>query len=324
MIKLTQIRNFYHTFGYLIISNSISDNAINLLRHKILNLALPFLDSDVNNRRVLNRNFIFHKVLESNTDVLDWFLNESYLKIAKFLLGENMALFNSDANIFLRGAKFHRDHASVLPSLKILSYLQNSESINNSGDLLVIPGSHHVTDQYSSYLTANSSWPSGQSFQENFNNISDNSLLPLSQRIFDGSQFPSHQIKVNKNDLIFFDNRLLHTTIDHFSPFVRMNFSVFFIANPIDINETFFIKNSPNSTVNNELDEFFDIISKHEDCRYHNNLSLDKYTSLLRNNLYFSKFGYTNEEPNIYPSGTSQLQSRNFHLRQFISQDLLF
>ena len=321
---LISIRNFYHTFGYITISNAISDDTLNLIKQKIINLATPYLKKDINNNHILDRNFIFHKVLETNTDLLDWFLKESYLKIGKFLLGDNMVFFNSDANIFLRGARFHRDHASILPSLKILSYLQDSENENGSGDLFLIPGSHLVSDQYSSYLTANSSWPIGDSFQSNFNNIIDNSLIKSNERIFDGSQFPAHQIKINKNDLIFFDNRILHTTVDHFKPFARLNFSVFFLANPIDFAQNKYINNFLNSKNSNELDDFFLEISKHENCSYHSNLNIPKYKSQLENNLYFSKYGFFEDSAKIFPSAQSQIDGQLFHTRNFIFKKDLF
>ena len=322
--SLQNLRNFYHTFGYIIISDAVSDDTLSLIKKKIINLATPHLKKDINNNHILDRNFIFHKVLETNTDLLDWFLNESYLQIGKFLLGENMVFFNSDANIFLRGARFHRDHASTLPSLKILSYLQDSEMENGSGDLYLIPGSHLVSDQFSSYLTANSSWPVGNSFQSNFNNIVDNSLIKSNERIFDGSQFPAHQIKINKNDLIFFDNRILHTTVDHFKPFARLNFSVFFLANPIDIPQNKYINSFLNIKNSNELDEFFLEISKHENCSYHSNLNIPKYKTQLENNLYFSKFGFSEDQAKIFPSAQSQIESQSFHSRNFISNKDLF
>lgn len=328
--NLNKIRNFYYTFGYLILADGISNAEIELLRNRVLSMSEKLLDKDSRNRPIVDKTIIMHKALEGDADTLDWFVNQNqYLRIIRFLLGDNAAFFCSDANLFIHAASWHRDVATFLPTLKFLVYLQDSNHANGAGDFAVIPGSHWVTDAYSSYLNANGSWPSGTPFSHNYYGYFDNSMLRKFRRRYDGSEFPFHTIKVRKNDVILFDNRLYHTTYIHpvskipffrKKKFTRLNFSALFIANPMDLSpDSWLHERLPQSEVRDELDNFYQLISNFEDCRYHINLKDTSRYEGFRQHLYFGKYGYTSEAENIFNSAGAQNDLEVDLKKRFIS-----
>lgn len=316
-LNLNKIRNFYYTFGYLILADGISNAEIELLRNRVLSMSEKLLEKDSRNRLIVDKTVIMHKALEGDAETLEWFVNHNqYLKIVRFLLGDNAAFFCSDANIFIHSASWHRDVATFLPTLKFNVYLQDSNHDNGAGDFAVIPGSHWVTDAYSSYLNANGSWPSGTPFSHNYYGYLDNSMLRKFRRQHDGSEFPFHTIKVRKNDVILFDNRLYHTTYVHpvskipffqKKKYTRINFSALFIANPKDLlPDSWLHERLSQPEIQNELDNFYQLISNFEDCKYHINLSdVSKYND-FRQHLYFSKYGYTAKDENLFNSAGAQ------------------
>lgn len=307
---------FYKTFGYLVIKNAVDEHGLELMTKTILEAAKKLYPT-INGKVNIDRSKVFHSVFESNNLILEWFVEKKYINFLKVLLGENSAYFNSDANIFLHGGSWHRDHSSYLPSLKMLFYLQDSLE-NGSGDLVIIPGSHNVCDEYSSMLNRYGSWPTGiNSFEKNFNGIVNNNRLCDENKDENLIDFPMQQIKVKKNDLIIFDNRLYHTVVKEANTLqLRLNYSLAFLQNPIDIKNENYLWNQ-HENLKNELDVFFEEISKNEDCRYHENLrDIEKWPT-LKNHLYFRKYGYQNDGVTQYNSMGAQTVMKNFHERPF-------
>lgn len=331
---LNSIKSFYYTFGYIVLSDAITESDVELLKTRVLLMSKALLPQNSRNQAIINKTVIMHKALEGDPQLIKWFAhNNMYLSIIKHLLGDNAAFFNSDANIFIHGASWHRDVGTCLPTVKFLTYLQDSNHRSGAGDFAVIPGSHWVTDAYSSYLNANGSWPSGPPFSHNYYGYVDNSQLRKSRRVYDGSQFPFHTIHIRKGDVVLFDNRLYHTTYLHpksiFSffnrkNFKRLNFSALFIANPVDLNPNCWLLDKvPFDKVRNELDDFYKIISNFEDCRYHKNLRDTKMYPELEPHLYFSKYGYTDQAENVFDSSGAQFNAQEKLRRWFISKDAL-
>jgi ectoine hydroxylase-related dioxygenase (phytanoyl-CoA dioxygenase family) len=325
--NLLKISNFYNTFGYLILENGIKDEEINLLRNRVFDMANSALLGSGESVSDINKTLIMHKALEGSQECLNWFLlKNNYIKIIRLLLGEHAAFFNSDANIFVHESSWHRDVGTILPTLKFLVYLQDSDRSSGGGDFAVIPGSHWVSDVYSSHLNENGSWPTGTPFSHNYYGYIDNTKRSKLRRKYDGSQFPFHTIKVKKNDIVLFDSRLYHTTYLHPASrfpffwkknFIRLNFTSFFIANPQDISSNSWLsKKMETSNIGNELDDFYRLISIFEDCRYHSNLkNIDRYLDFGKN-LYYGKYGYTDESVCIFNSAGAQ-NDLDSHLRKW-------
>ena len=292
---------FYKTFGYLVIKNAVDEYGLEIMTKTVLEAAkkvYPTSDGKIN----INGSKIFHNLFESNRLILEWFVKRKYINFLKVLLGENSTYFNSDANIFLHGGSWHRDHSSYLPSLKMIFYLQDSLD-NGSGDLAIIPGSHNVCDEYSSMLKRYGSWPTHvNSFEKNFNGVVNNITLCDQKKDENLINFPMQQLKVKKNDLILFDNRIYHTVVKESNALhLRLNYSLAFLQNPVDIPKNNYLWEE-NKNLNNELDVFFEEILKAEDCRYHENFKNIEEWPTLKNHLYFRKYGYQNDGVTQYNS----------------------
>lgn len=331
--QLKKIKSFYYTFGYIILSDAVSDDEIDSLRRRVTTMAEGLAPKDSRGRPEIKKTVIMHKALEGDTATLEWFINKKeYIRIIRYLLGESSVFFNSDANVFVHASSWHRDVGTILPTLKFLVYLQDSQK-NGAGDFALIPGSQWVTDTYSSYLNANGSWPTGVPFSHNYHNVQDNTTRRASGRVHDGGQFPFHTIKVKKNDVILFDSRLYHTTYAHdksrFSIFKnknfhRLNLSALFIANPVDLNRNSMLRSRlATDSTGSELDSFFNTIMNFEDCRYHANLKDVSAYPEFEKSLYFSKFGFTDQGETIFDSAGTQKDAEKDLRKWFIPTDKL-
>jgi hypothetical protein len=89
------------------------------------------------------------------------------------LVGPNYILLGSDGSLFFgHGSGWHRDYALSLPVFKLNVYLDFNDS-GLGGQFLILPGSQHVSDAYSSLLQKSLSWPvepADRSFFPNWTN----------------------------------------------------------------------------------------------------------------------------------------------------------
>lgn len=119
--NLNKIRNFYYTFGYLILADGISNTEIDLLKSRVLSMSEKLLEKDSRNRPIVNKTVIMHKALEGDAGTLEWFVNQNqYLRIVRFLLGENAAFF-----VLMQIYLFMRHHGTgmLLRCYQPLSFL---------------------------------------------------------------------------------------------------------------------------------------------------------------------------------------------------------
>lgn len=201
--------NFFNCFGYLHIKNFFEINEINEMK-KSFDLtyksfyAKPYFkilyDSIVKKQGHLVPNFI-----DNNPEILKILEDKKIFNLPKRLLGKDTIYWGSDGTFLSYGSPWHRDYATLAKQCKINIYLQ-------SGKFTIIPGSHHILDQYSQLLQKSLYWPN----DEKSSGMSKDNFFPpndsLNNKLFvECKSLPHFSISFKKGDLIIFDNRLIHS-----------------------------------------------------------------------------------------------------------------
>lgn len=280
--ELNAIRQFFHTFGYLVLTEALKDSEIDYLKTRVIKaaLALGALEPGDQGALRVKRSIVMHRIFESDPYCLEWFAARPEFRLLFALIGPSPRFLCSDANIFTSGAAWHRDHAPALPCLKFLYYFQNPLD-DGSGDFWVLPGTHHVNDLYSNLMQSQCSWPTGKTrnLDKGYIFLKDNSQVSRLTSSEDGSQLPAVRLRVTKNDLVIIDNRILHTTTRHLVPSVRVNMSLAFVAQPIsDLCDKVKIVH-PNLNLAKEFD---DLIQTYRSQRFAYHINLVKSSAWSR------------------------------------------
>jgi len=143
--------------------------------------------------------------VEKYPKLAKYLISAGIIKVANMVFGENNYLYwGSDLSTFNGSSNWHRDSCSDLPSWKIGIYLEGS--YNDDQTFLYIPGSHHVTDNYSKSLSKSLYWPQGSGLNQKYFKNEINALNGEST----GEFVPNLPIRIQRGDVIAFDTRGIH------------------------------------------------------------------------------------------------------------------
>ena len=200
--------NFFNCFGYLHIKNFFELREINKMQKSFDCSYKSFYAKSkfkiLYNSIVKKQGHIIPNFIDNNPEILKILKNKKIFDIPKLLLGKDTIYWGSDGTLLSHGSPWHRDYATLAKQCKINIYLQ-------SGNFTIIPGSHHILDQYSQLLQKSLYWPNDSIDT----GMTKNNFLPrndtLKNKLFEECKsLPHTTILFKKGDLIIFDNRLIH------------------------------------------------------------------------------------------------------------------
>jgi len=182
--------NFFHTFGFILLEDLFLDKIDDIkksfeevFKEKTKNQNLNFSNVE----RVCIPQFI--DLHENLSNLLD---DERIIGIGESILGRDFNYMGSDGNYYNSHTSWHSDGwGSNILHIKLAFYLDHLK--HNKGCLKVLPGSHHIGDEYSKNL--NNSFVKSNSYIKKL-----------------GSKIPAVSLETRPGDLICFNHNLKHSS----------------------------------------------------------------------------------------------------------------
>lgn len=200
------INSFLKTFGYIICKNAINlENEIEgIYDREFINIA----KINSNNPDLTQIPTAVNYAIEKSKVLSEKIFGEQLKEIFNSVLSDNYYYWGSDMSTFTTSSDWHRDCNTTFPIYKALIYLDGSYGEDQT--FLCIPGTHHVKDHYANRIGKAGKWPSGSGFElSHLNGVID--FLNKNQQ----ATLPSQQIKINRGDIIIFDQRMFHAVVAH-------------------------------------------------------------------------------------------------------------
>lgn len=163
---------FFNTFGYVLIRDFWSKEEVATITEEFATL--------------LTTPGLRPCFADSNYYLASLTYHPKIVKLMEQILGPTWLYKGSDGNIFNKATPWHRDYLVQTLTCKLLTYLDENT-------LDVIPGSHHIRDEYCRQLGSELMWPESGGFHKGF--------LP-----------PYIQLLSYPGDIIVFNHCLIHRT----------------------------------------------------------------------------------------------------------------
>ena len=272
--KDQKIKNFFDTFGFVVIRNIIKKEDFNKL--------LKEYDSEYERRTneisiikmIINRigfsgekkfgfKFILQKIInrggmrflpnfvDGSEKYFNYFFSYKFQGIYDYFAGKNWLYLGSDGSNFITTSfPWHRDWFTKIPLLKFNFYYNPLPFIG--GKFLVIPGSNYAQDDYAQIIQKSMSWPMQNKLP---GGLSENARLDKSENprnIFTSIfkkyftdkkeiKIPHVELNLNKGDLVIFDHRAVHCVQNNFPKFQRRLMTILLSKNAFDFNENHYL-----------------------------------------------------------------------------------
>ncbi len=254
-----KIRNFYDTYGVVVIKNFLNKQDFkDILKEydeqyrtragkvtpaKMLINRLGFSGPKQYGFKAIAKAILRRDAMRFLPDFVDssekfcnFFFEEERLKVYRYFGGDDFLYLGSDGSHFITTSfPWHRDWYTQMPIMKFNFYFNPLPFLG--GRFMVIPGTNFPDDSYSQLVQKSMSWPMQNKFP---GGLSENGFLPpivnprrgkidaIKQNILTWiglqnpmADVPHMSIKLNKGDLIIFDQRLLHCVESTFPKFSR-------------------------------------------------------------------------------------------------------
>jgi hypothetical protein len=191
---------FFNTFGYIQLPISTKNITIKFEEEISRELSIeyigdktPYHGIDQRTSNIRNANFI-------NDEIYNIFYNNEVLDTLKKIT-DDFIILSPIESFYLQQSDIHRDFCGQIKTIKLLYYLDDVSDIDK-GPLYVIPGTQFIYDKYSSSVGNNVNWPPGirNNIGAGYNLYNDY----LKENI------PKKYLFSNKDNVIFFNNTLLH------------------------------------------------------------------------------------------------------------------
>lgn len=174
----------FNTFGYIVVKNFWSSSELQLMGEAFASL----LTTVGLRAQFADRNHYLASLITL----------PKVTELIEHLFGDKWLYKGSDGNIFDKSTPWHRDYLIKTQTCKLLTYLDDNT-------LDVIPGSHHVGDNYCDRLGADLRGPESGGFHGDID-------------------VPYQAITTNPGDIIVFNHCIIHRT---FNNTVRRNRRLF-------------------------------------------------------------------------------------------------
>ncbi|MFN9870320.1 MAG: hypothetical protein ACK55E_02650 [Cyanobacteriota bacterium] len=203
------------------------------------------------------------------------------------LIGPNYILLGSDASLFFgHGSGWHRDYALSLPVFKLNVYLDFNDS-GLGGRFLILPGSQHVGDAYSSLLQKSLSWPVEPADRSFFPKWTNPAEVTYNQ---ESEWLPTKSLEITRGSAILFNTNLIHAVSSKISPGTpRRLITYIFCANPVDLSPKHYCRSGKDHSLSNE--ELLDQIYHLKAVTYLRTRSIGYGEAIDQYGTYISKHG---------------------------------
>lgn len=239
-----QYQNFFDTFGYIKVVGVFDRREVGYLEKLFRNHYEQYFKrrylSILIDVYIRKKTFMVPSFADENVDLLDIFRRKNLFSLAKILLGGGTQYWGSDGSLFGYGSLWHRDVATRGRRLKMNIYPSSGGLF--SGAFRIVPGSHKISDEYAAHLGRACAWPyAAPEGGLNENKYFPETVKPSSwERIFfrKRNELPHAVIKLNKGDLLLFDDRAIHCVYAPLFPKARKLITALFCEFPAnDINK---------------------------------------------------------------------------------------
>jgi hypothetical protein len=324
-----KIRNYYDTFGFVVIRNFIDKSERKILKRnydaefkkklKEASLITMFINRlGLSGERIFGFRDILNQIrrlpgilflpnfIDNNKFFTNLFFSNFYLKAYDYFAGKDWVYMGSDGQQYIKGGGFswHRDWFLMAPQIKIFFLIDPKIALGQK--FLIIPGGSNPNDIYSRNLSKASNWPMPN---DNPGGLSDQGFLPEIQnpryvfRTSKKSDIPHVALKLKFGDALFFDQRNFHCLSGNFPKFDVKMMSLLISKNPFH-----FSKSDPvlKGTTRTKMTKgFIDlIVSERNHCKteegYGSELTKSEVYKKFPN--HFIKF-LKNSKNNIFTSG---------------------
>lgn len=261
--EIEQSKNFLDTFGYLEIELPKALN-YSQLSNDYWQLVERYTEKSKedlaeNKESYAIPGFCFH------SDIASKLLVEDLDSTISRLLGPSYIILGSDASLFFgRGSPWHRDTSQNLPIFKLNVYL-DFDNKGLGGEFLVIPGSQHVSDTFSSLLQKSLAWPD---LAADMGGVAERRFFPEGSNPTEwGYQskadwLPLKSLPIVTGGAILFNTNLVHAVTSKIAPSdPRRLITYLFCPNPVDLSSSNYCRLVNGSTLSNDelLDEIYHI-----------------------------------------------------------------
>ena len=279
------LRNYFDTFGFVVLKGFLNkDDFKKLLKEydhqyamrtekkepwKMLLNRLGFSGPKVHGFKQVIAAFLHSgsmrflpDFVDSSEVFCDYFFQERMLKIYRYFAGEDFLYLGSDGSHFLTTSfPWHRDWYTRMPNLKMNVYFNPLPFFG--GKFMLIPGSNFVNDSYAQLLQKAMSWPMQN---KRPGGLSENSFLPdfvnprqgvitrwiTSLKITLGlaqpkPDVPHVSVKLDRGDVVIFDQRLIHCVQANFPSFSRRLLTVLLAKNAYEFSDDHYLLKQGNT-----------------------------------------------------------------------------
>lgn len=254
--RVEQTRNLFSTFGCFMVRECIDNEYVDLFREGFESVRCA---SNSYSAGDVERNLFRSSTIEEFSEFKSLFFTSPILDVVRNVLGDDFLYLGSDVSSWTGQTQpWHRDWLLQTPVLKVGIYL-DPHQVRVGGELRIIPGSHHLNDRFSKLLGFALDWPEG-SRDAVGGGMNKNGFLPAnyaySNVVIDESGYHllddvgrpiwrgiPNQISIphvalkpqTSRDVVFFDNRCIHSGTVSIPGRKRIMATATFSCNPTNI-----------------------------------------------------------------------------------------
>lgn len=272
------IKNYFDTFGFVVIKNMLSKSEYNSLKSEY-DKQYRFRQAILTRKEIIKNIFpngfyiggivkvikefsrregmrFLPNFIDSSKNFTEYFFKEEMQKIYRYFAGDDFLYLGSDGSHFITTSfPWHKDWYTKNPIIKINYYFSDFPFFG--GRFMVIPGSNIAGDTYAGLLQNAMSWPMQNKHPSGLN---ENSFLPRCEnpregyvaakwRLFknyltgksDAMPVPHVSVKLNKGDIVIFDQRLIHCVESNFPIIPRRLLTVLLSKNAFEFSDEHYL-----------------------------------------------------------------------------------
>ena len=235
-LELGEVKNYLRSMGWLVIQDFYVDEEVESLNETwndcFDDIASQSKTSVPNYRQA---SCYCDRVFPS-------YFSTKFMALVKNLIGKDAVYLGSSATAMKVPTPWHRDVYTSFPIYKVASYISNRVGglgITH-GNLCVIPGSQSPNDLYSQCINQVLGWPQSSGLKRDNNFFPKVTLGDVASTV---DMYPNYnntlgylpyvEIKVAANDLVLFDQRVVHGSTFYSDGMSRRMLQASFAINPL-------------------------------------------------------------------------------------------
>ena len=296
-----KIKHFFDTFGFVVIRKAITrcdfklllaeydqqyairtgePNALKMLKNALWLDGKKRFGIRYSLKKLFNRGTMrfLPNFVDGSEVYTNFFLSSRFQKIFKYFAGENWLYLGSDGSNFITTSfPWHRDWFTKVQILKFNVYYNPLPFFG--GKFLIIPGSNFTDDTYAQLIQKCMSWPIQNKRKGGLSENGRLHQLSNPRDIFRKTRkgeitVPSIKLKINKGDIILFDQRAVHCVQNNFPKFQRRLMTLLLSKNAYDFSDSH--PNLQNSSRSELMQEIVDLVVNER-----NHIGCDPYGNAL-------------------------------------------